>query len=44
MRLVNTVLKVKNRMVLWLENGCAYPGDSMTDWLGAVPPSCCLAS
>ena len=34
--LFNTVLKVKNRMTVWIQNGrkciCCYPCDCMADW------------
>ena len=34
--LLNTVLKVKSRMVAWVQNGCkcviVYPRDRMVDW------------
>lgn len=39
---MNTVLKGKNRMVLWVQNGCMYVDcDLVADWVlsSLLPPS-----
>ena len=44
---MNTVLKVKNKMVVWeqmvIRVSVVYPCDRMADW-GGVAHYCCLAS